>query len=215
MNRRGYFISLEGPDGAGKTTQQKILAQAVQSLGLTVTCTREPGGTALGDAVRTILLNPAYRNMTILTEVFLYAAARAQGYREIIGPALQRGEVVISDRYLDSSLAYQAYAGGADENFVLGVNLKAIEQRLPDRTFLLDLPPQDGLARRAACYRDRMELKPLEFHRRVREGFLLLAIRFPERITVVDAALPEDEVADFIWRQCRPDLQSLTDSTSL
>jgi dTMP kinase len=215
LNRRGYFISLEGPDGAGKTTQQKILARAAQSLGLTVTCTREPGGTALGDAVRAILLDPAYRNMTILTEVFLYAAARAQGYQEIIGPALQRGEVVISDRYLDSSLAYQAYAGGADEHFVLDVNLKATEQCLPDRTFLLDLPPQAGLARRAACHRDRMELKPTEFHRRVREGFLLLATRFPERIIVVDAALPEDEVADFIWRQCRPVLQSFTDNPSL
>lgn len=192
-----------------------MLARAAQSLGLTVTCTREPGGTALGDAVRAILLDPAYRNMTILTEIFLYAAARAQVYCEIIGPALQRGEVVIADRYLDSSLAYQAYAGGADEHFVLEVNLKATEQRLPDRTFLLDLSPQAGLARRAACYRDRIELKPLEFHRRVREGFLLLATRFPERIIVVDAALPEDEVADFIWRQCRPVLQSFTDDPSL
>lgn len=210
MSRRGCFISLEGPDGAGKTTQQKILAQAVQSLGLQVTCTREPGGTMLGDAVRAILLDPSYRNMTVYAEVFLYAAARAQGYREIIGPALRRGEVVISDRYLDSSLAYQAYAGGIDENFVLDVNLKATEQCLPDRTFLLDLPPQAGLARRAACHRDRMELKPPEFHQRVREGFLSLATRFPGRITVIDASLPAGEVADLIWRQCRTVLQSLT-----
>jgi len=214
MSSRGYFISLEGPDGAGKTTQQKILAQAVQSMGFTVTCLREPGGTTLGDAVRTILLDPAYRNMTVLAEVFLYAAARAQAYREVIGPALRRGEVVISDRYLDSSLAYQAYAGGAEEDFVLEVNLKATEQRLPDRTFLLDLPPQAGLARRTAGERDRMELKPPEFHNRVREGFLKLATRFPGRITVVDAALSQGTVADFIWRHCRQDLLALLDNPS-
>ncbi len=212
MNRQGYFISLEGPDGAGKTTQQRILAQAVQSMGLTVTCTREPGGTTLGDAIRAILLNPAYCDMAVCAEVFLYAAARAQIYREVIGPALRRGEVVISDRFLDSSLAYQAYAGGADEDFVLKVNLKATEQCLPDRTFLLDLPPQAGLARRAACCRDRMEQKPPEFHQRVREGFLSLATRFPERISVVDAALPEDKVAGLIWQQCRPALLHLLDS---
>lgn len=215
MNGRGYFISLEGPDGAGKTTQLARLAASVQAMGLPVICAREPGGTALGDAVRAILLDPVYREMTAFAEVFLYAAARAQLHQEVIRPALRRREVVLCDRYLDSSLAYQAYGGGVDEDFVLEVNLKATERQLPNHTFLLDLSPEIGLARRAGYSRDRIELKSREFHRRVREGFLSLSARFPERITVVDASLTEDEVAAFIWRQCQPALRTLLDRPSL
>jgi len=215
LNRRGYFISLEGPDGAGKTTQLARLAASVQAMGLPVTGTREPGGTALGDAVRAILLDPAYREMAAMAEVFLCAAARAQLHQEVIKPALLRGEVVLCDRFLDSSLAYQAYGGGVELDFVLEVNLKATERQLPDHTFLLDLPPEAGLARRSGNSKDRMELKSREFHRRVRKGFLALSARFPERITVVDASLTEDEVADFIWRQCQPALRTLLGRTSL
>jgi dTMP kinase len=199
MSDHGVFISLEGPDGAGKTTQLHRLAEKARTLGLPVTCTREPGGTPVGDSVREILLNPNFKEMIPLAEAFLYAAARAQLFHQVIRPALAQGGLVLCDRFIDSSLAYQAYGGSVDIDFVLDINLKAIEGHLPDRTFILDLPPESGLARRSISVADRVEQKSLEFHNRVRAGFLAISLRFPDRVVVVDATLSEDEVFSTIW----------------
>ena len=207
--KKGYFVSLEGPDGAGKTTQGIRLATTVRALGIETILTREPGGTTLGDAVRKILLDPTFQEIVPLTEVFLYAAARAQLYHEVIAPGLAAGNFLLCDRFIDSTLAYQVYGGKMDFNFVLQANLRAIEGRLPDKTFVLDLEPASGLARRGAGAADRVEQKPLSFHGRVREGFLLLARQFPERIVVVDGSLPPDELAAIIWRNVSPELEKL------
>jgi len=207
--KKGYFISLEGPDGAGKTTQGLRLATTARALGIETILTREPGGTRLGDAVREILLEPAFREMVPLTEVFLYAAARAQLYREVIEPGLAAGNFLLCDRFIDSTLAYQVYGGEMDFSFVLQANLRAIEGRLPDKTFVLDLDPASGLARRGDGAADRVEQKPLSFHCRVREGFLLLARQFPERIVVVDGSLPPDELAAIIWGNVSHELEKL------
>lgn len=207
--KRGYFLSLEGPDGAGKTTQLKRLAAAVARLGYDVLLTREPGGTAVGDAVREILLNPAFGEITPLAEVFLYAAARTQLVRQVIDPALREGKVVLCDRFIDSTLAYQVFGGGMEWDFVLSVNMQAVGGRLPDRTFILDIDPQTGLSRRGSACADRMEQKPLPFHERVRSGFLALAEYFPRRITVIDGTLPQDDVFAEIWRSVHPAVTAL------
>jgi dTMP kinase len=210
MNRQGLLISLEGPDGAGKTTQAANLAALARKAGPEIISTREPGGTLLGDAVRSVLLDPAFTEMAPLTEVFLYAAARAQLFEQVIQPALQQGSLVICDRFIDSSLAYQAYGGGVDFDFVLNVNLAAVRGRWPDRTFILDVPPEEGL-KRLSGRSDRVEQKPLSFHRRVRDGFLALAQRYPERITVVNAALPSEQVRLLIREAIMPFLSGYGD----
>ena len=208
--KQGYFITLEGPDGAGKTTQLMRLANAARQLGIPVVCTREPGGTPVGDAIRGILLNAAYSEMVSLTEVFLYAAARAQLFHEVIGPALDSGHLVLCDRFIDSTLAYQAYAGEMDVHFVLQTNLQAVHHRLPDKTFVLDIDPTLGVTRRGTTMADRVEQKPLSFHRGVRQGFLELAKQYPARITVVDGAQSEDDVFAAVWDQSvRPILEAL------
>ncbi len=207
--RRGYFITLEGPDGVGKTTQLALLLDAVKKLGLQAIQTREPGGTAIGDAVRVILLNPNYSGMTTITEALLYAASRAQLVQEVIKPALLAGKVVLCDRFIDSSLAYQVYAGGLDFDFVWQINRAASADSLPDRTFVLNLDPQVGLARRGKAFADRMEQKPLSYHRRVRDGFLKIAERFPERIVVIDANQPVERVFAEIWSHLAPVLVAL------
>ncbi|NLZ38005.1 MAG: dTMP kinase [Firmicutes bacterium] len=207
--RRGYFITLEGPDGVGKTTQLALLLDAVKKLGLQAIQTREPGGTAIGDAVREILLNPNYSGMTTITEALLYAASRAQLVQEVIKPALLAGKVVLCDRFIDSSLAYQVYAGGLDFDFVWQINRAASADSLPDRTFVLNLDPQVGLARRGKAFADRMEQKPLSYHRRVRDGFLKIAERFPERIVVIDANQPVERVFAEIWSHLAPVLVAL------
>lgn len=207
--KKGYFVSLEGPDGAGKSTQGLRLAAAARALGVETILTREPGGTSLGDAVREILLEPAFREMVPLTEVFLYAAARAQLYHEVIAPGLAAGNFLLCDRFIDSTLAYQAYGGKMDYSFVLQANLRAIHGRLPDKTFVLDLDPASGLARRGVGAADRVEQKPLSYHSRVREGFLLLARKFPERIVVLDGSVPPDEMAAVIWNIVGPELEKL------
>lgn len=207
--RKGYFVSLEGPDGAGKTTQGVRLAAAARELGIETILTREPGGTPLGDAVRKILLDPAFGEMVPLTEVFLYAAARAQLYQEVIAPGLAAGNFLLCDRFIDSTLAYQVYGGSMDFTFVLQANLRAVRNRLPDKTFVLDLKPESGLARRDAGAADRVEQKPISFHHRVREGFLLLARQFPERIVVLDGSLQPEELTAIIWSIVGPELEKL------
>ena len=147
LSGKGLFISIEGPDGAGKTTQARMLQRKLGTLGLEVLLTREPGGTPIGEEVRKILLNPLFTEMTVPCEVVLYCAARVQLVEQIIRPSLEKGIIVISDRFIDSSIVYQGYAGGEDPEIIRRLNIWATGALQPDKTFLLDLSADRGLER--------------------------------------------------------------------
>jgi len=192
------FLSFEGGDGSGKTTQIALLAHLLEAQGQTVLLTREPGGTPIGERVRALLLDPECGEMTPVTEMLLYAAARAQLAREVITPALEAGKTVVTDRWLDSSLVYQGIARGLGRA-VAEVNRHATGGLSPDITFLLDIDPAVGLAR--AQQHDRIEAEGLAWHQMVREGFLSLARKHPDRIVVIDARGTPEEVHGQIVRQ--------------
>ncbi|HEY0717691.1 MAG TPA: dTMP kinase, partial [Streptosporangiaceae bacterium] len=189
----GLFIALEGGEGAGKTTQARMLAIWLRDLGYDVVTTREPGATKVGMRLRALLLDTAHAGMSARAEALMYAADRAQHVAEVIGPALTRSAVVITDRYVDSSLAYQGVARGLRAQDVAWLSRWATGGLVPDLTILLDLPPQAGLGRRTRSM-DRLEAEPSEFHDRVRAGFLGLARREPERYLVLDATRPAAEL---------------------
>lgn len=184
----GLFITLEGADGAGKTTQAALLTQAFRMLNRKVLETREPGGTAVGEAARKVLLDPALAGMTPMAEVFLYAAARAQLVAEIIRPALADNNIVLCDRFTDSTLAYQGFGRGLDLKQLQAVNRLVTGGLTPHLTLVLDLGIKEGLvrARNRKCV-DRMEMESDSFHQRVRQGFLELAAWEPSRVRVVSA----------------------------
>lgn len=212
--RRGLFISFEGPDGAGKTTQARLLAERLSACGLKVVLTREPGGTPIGEEIRKLLLNPSFAEMTVACEALLYGAARAQLVSALIRPALNRGEIVISDRYLDSSLVYQGLAGGEDPTMITGINFWATGKLLPEVTFLLDLEAEQGLARvqkeapgAGARPGDRIEQRELDFHQRVRQGFLQLASCERKRFFVVPAGDRPEAVQAQIWEKMQEILE--------
>ena len=196
---RGYFFALEGGEGTGKTTQLRILADDLAGRGFEVVVTYEPGDTPVGRTLRELLLDPA-TSITAETEALLYAADRAEHVAHVIAPALARGAAVISDRYLDSSIAYQGFGRGLDVDQVTRTSLWATGGLLPDLTFVLDLDPQEGLvrARGRSGRADRLEGEALEFHQRVREGFRTLAKAAPARYSVIDASGAPDQVADGI-----------------
>ena len=197
--KKGIFITMEGPDGSGKTTQITLLKEYLEKEGYDVLITREPGGTVISEAIREIILNKDYTEMSPVTEMLLYASARAQLINEVIGPALDSGKAVISDRFVDSSLVYQGMARGLGVGNVYEVNCQAIGKYMPDVTFLLDLPADVGIARKKDQKElDRMERESMEFHRAVAEGYRSLAERFPERIEKIDATLPIDEICGII-----------------
>ena len=197
--KKGIFITMEGPDGSGKTTQIDLLKEYLEKEGYDVLITREPGGTVISEAIREIILNKDYTEMSPVTEMLLYASARAQLINEVIGPALDSGKAVISDRFVDSSLVYQGMARGLGVGNVYEVNCQAIGKYMPDVTFLLDLPADVGIARKKDQKElDRMERESMEFHRAVAEGYRSLAERFPERIEKIDATLPIEEICGII-----------------
>lgn len=187
---RGIFITFEGGDGVGKSTQMSLLADNLTSLGYTVCVLREPGGTRVGQAVRSIVLDPATGNLDPTAELLLYEAARAQLVAEVIKPALERGEVVLCDRFSDSTLAYQGFGRGIDITHIDEVNAIATAGCIPDRTVLIELDPARGLARARAreAGADRMEREGAAFHGAVHDGFLALASREPERFRIVSQA---------------------------
>ena len=189
------FITLEGGEGVGKTTQQALLAERLQREGYACVSTREPGGTALGRALREILLHGD--PLTPLAELFLYAADRAEHVQKCILPALAAGQVVVCDRFTDSTLAYQGYGRGLDLEKIRQLNHLATGGLQPHLTLWLDLPPEVGLARSGLA--DRLEQERLEFHRRVYPGFQTLAASEPQRIVRVDAQGSPAEVAARIW----------------
>jgi dTMP kinase len=191
----GIFITLEGPDGSGKTTQIAYLRSLFEREGYTVVQTREPGGTPIADRIRSLILDPAHREMTARTEALLYMAARAQHTAELIRPALARDAVVISDRYTDSTLVYQGVARGLPQEALVWLNRFATEDLVPDLTLLLD-GDSGKLAQRLADRgnRDRLDSEGLEFHQRVRAGFLRLAEQNPDRFRVIDGEQPVENV---------------------
>jgi len=207
------FITLDGGDGCGKSTQIRLLAEKLQSQGCEVVCCRDPGSTPLGDAVRTILLNRQELHIADITEVFLFTAARSQLVREVIRPALATGKVVLSDRFLISTFVYQCYAGGVPTEVLKTISAEAVGETLPDLGIVLDTPYEVAVQRvgdRAAP--DRMERKGEEYHRRVREGFLKYAAE-SERYVIVDATPSPEEVADTIWQIVSATLSSQPDIT--
>ena len=192
----GIFVVLEGPEGAGKSTQAARLAEHLRGLGFDVVLTREPGGTAIGERIRALLLDPSACAMLAETEALLYAAARAQHVREVVGPALARGAVVVCDRYADSTLAYQGGGRGLPLDLLRDVQRLATGALEPDLRVLLDLPVEAGLARRFGAPEsvNRLDAAGVAFHRRVRDAYLALVTRLPEAWVVVDAARPPAEV---------------------
>ncbi|MDR3229189.1 MAG: dTMP kinase [Puniceicoccales bacterium] len=204
MPERGFFITFEGGEGAGKTTQIALFAERLRAEGRAVRVVREPGGTALGEEVRGILKHAPYGDsLDDRAEMLLFAASRAQLVAEVIRPALEAGETVICDRFADSTLAYQGRGRGLPEDVIAVVNNFATGSLVPELTVLLDLPATEGLARahkRAAeAHRDRMETLGSAFYERVRTAYLEMAQRDPTRFFVVDARLPAAEIAEKIW----------------
>jgi dTMP kinase len=192
----GVFVVFEGGDGAGKSTQSRLLADALRERGVEVVVTREPGGTPIGEAIREVLLGAGSDGMAARTEALLFAAARAEHAASLIRPAVARGAVVISDRYLDSSVAYQGAARGLGEDRIAELSLWATEELVPDLTVLLDVAPEVGLGRAGDA--NRMEAEPEAFHAEVRAAFLRRAAAAPDRYLVLSAAGPKDEVASAV-----------------
>jgi dTMP kinase len=194
------FVTFEGLDGSGKSTQAELLAAWLRSEGRTVLSTREPGGTAVGEAVRDLVLHGG--ELSPWTEAALFAAARAEHVEVAIRPALERGEDVVCDRYLDSSVAYQGIARGLGESRVLDLNLTVTRGLLPDRTFLVLVDPEEA-RRRGGEYRDRIERETVEFMRRADEAFRSLAATYPERIVALDGHRPAEEIAEEVREHAR------------
>ncbi len=195
----GLFITFEGVEGGGKSTQATLLKDYLESQGCAVLQTREPGGTAIGEAIRGILLDPKHHGMAPAAELFLYEAARAQLVAERIRPALDAGNIVLCDRFFDSTTAYQGAGRAFVHETLEPLHALATGGLRPDLTLVLDLPIAEGLRRAARTGApDRIEQEPLEFHERVREGFLALARREPDRVIIIDAARTVEEVAQDI-----------------
>jgi dTMP kinase len=203
---RGLFITIEGTDGSGKTTQIRNMMEHLTSMGCKVLLTREPGGTRIGENIRSIILDPAYTEMHNITELLLYSAARAQLVEQVIKPAVAQGQTVICDRYTDSFFAYQGYGRGLDMNTLEKITATAINGTMPDITFFFDLEPEIGLRRRmTAAAGDRIENEEMQFHRRVYNGYRELAAKHPGRIKTIDASKPVDEV----WKDVRRQLDMI------
>lgn len=207
MTKRGKFITFEGPEGAGKTTQAKRVIVALKELGSQVLYTREPGGTPTGEAIREILqYNKAGEPISPETEVLLFAASRAQLVRKVILPTLEQGTHVVCDRFADSTTAYQGYGRGFSVEQMITINQFAIDGATPDVTILLDLEIASGFDRLARRHSegqgqwDRIENEERAFHERVRNGYLELARKWPERFVIVNAARDEESVFGEVWR---------------
>jgi dTMP kinase len=199
---RGFFVSVEGIDGSGKSTQARLLADRLRQEGESVSLLHDPGTTALGERIRALLLDQSGELPPApFAEVSLFLAARVQLLEELIEPALARGEVVVCDRYLDSTLAYQGAGRGLDLEALLDLHQLAGAGRMPDLTLLLDLEVEAARERsEAALPLDRMEAEPTTYHERVRQGYLALASRFPERVVVLSARPLPADLAEACWR---------------
>jgi dTMP kinase len=201
------FITFEGGEGCGKSTQSRALYKRLKRRGVPVLLTMEPGGTALGRRIRNLLKKQVDVAVSPEAELLLFNASRAQLVEEVILPALKKGLVVICDRFSDSSTAYQGFGRGLDINAVKSVNRFAAKGLEPDLTILLDIPPADGLQRKSGGAEDRFERELTEFHRRVRRGYRRMAISEPGRWLVIDGRLPRKEIANRIWDKVKTKLE--------
>lgn len=191
----GFFITMEGPDGSGKSTQIKKLQQFLEEKGHKVVLTREPGGTRISEAIRDIILDKNNTEMDHVTEALLYAAARAQLVSEVIKPALKKGYIVICDRFVDSSIVYQGIGRNLGIDLIEAINKPAIGECMPNITLLLKLSPKEGIRRKAQQgAKDRLELEKLSFHEKVYRGYLMLEERYPKRVKGLNAEDSVDEL---------------------
>ncbi len=197
---RGTFITFEGPEGSGKTTQLRLLAPWLSVHGIDPIVTREPGGTRISEAIRSVLHDPGHTEMTAETEILLYSAARAQLVSQVIRPALEAGKVVLCDRYYDSTYAYQGYGRGLPMEALRLITGFATQDLVPDLTLYLDVPPEIGLQRRedGGEEMNRLDREALDFHRRVREGYQAMIGEDPSRWRTIDATGPVDEIQSVI-----------------
>jgi dTMP kinase len=202
-NVRGLFIVLDGTEGCGKSTQAKLLEQRLTSAGRQVLLVRDPGTTRIGEQIRSILLDPQHREMSMRAEMLLYMAARAQMMAEVIEPALADGKVVVSDRFVSSTLAYQLGGDGLTAQEIRDIADVAIKGRWPDVTLLLDMPAQKSLARVQRA-KDRIEQRPMAYHEQVRKNYLGQAQIEPDRYLVIDADRSVAQVAADVWRAVEP-----------
>ncbi len=203
MIQKGVFITFEGPEGAGKTTVIKELYKRMEKEGLNVILTREPGGIRIAEKIREVILDNNHQEMDARTEALLYAAARRQHLVEKVVPAIQDGMIVLCDRFVDSSLAYQGHARGLGIDEVLSINKFAISETMPDLTVFFDIKPEVGLARIAANEKreeNRLDNESIHFHQNVYEGYQELIRRYPERIQSTDASLSREQVTENVWK---------------
>lgn len=198
---KGLFIVMEGPDGSGKTTQIQMLIQYLEELGIDYIVTREPGGTRIGEAIRQVILNPEFQEMGDVTEMLLYAASRAQLMKDVIKPAIEEGKIVISDRFVDSSLVYQGIARGLGSQVVSDVNTPGIGDCRPDRIFFIDIPEEEGLRRKKEQKKlDRLEQESIDFHHMVSQGYRTVLTGRPE-VVLIDGCQPVSEIQKLIRRE--------------
>ena len=198
--KKGMFLSLEGPDGSGKSTQIRYIMDFLESKGYETVLTREPGGTAIGERIRDVILDNAYAEMDPMTETMLYAASRAQHVAEVIKPALEAGKVVVCDRFVDSSIAYQGFGRDLGE-CVAYINEYAIMGCVPDITFLMKIAPEEGIGRIGSGEKDRLESEKISFHRKVYEGYEYLEKTYPDRIIGIDATGSIEDIRKEIQKQ--------------
>jgi dTMP kinase len=211
MNNQGFFITIEGPEGAGKTTVMSDVVAQLTAEGYEIVSTREPGGIRISEHIREVILDNTYTEMDGRTEALLYAAARRQHLVEKIAPALKDNKIVLCDRFIDASLAYQGYARGLGIDEVLSINEFAIGKLMPDLTLLFDLEPSIGLNRIAKHddrEKNRLDVESLAFHESVREGYQEVVKRYPHRIHVIDASKSQEEVTKNVLKVLRKSLES-------
>jgi len=203
---RGLFITFEGIDGCGKTTQAELLCRRLEDAGYEVVFVRDPGGTRISERIRELLLDRQLREMAPVTELLLYEAARAQLVAEQIQPALGAGKIVVSDRFFDSTTAYQGYGRGIDLALISKANELGSLGLRPDLTFFIDVPVEEGARRlhRLGGERDRLESEDRQFQERVRKGYLKLARSEAARVVVVDGLRPADEISQEVWQKVAP-----------
>jgi dTMP kinase len=203
MLNKGIFITFEGPEGAGKTTVIAEIYKRLEQDGKKAILTREPGGIRISEKIRNIILDNEHQEMDGRTEALLYAAARRQHLVEKILPAMAEGNIVLCDRFVDSSLAYQGYARGLGMDEVMSINAFAIDNTMPDVTIYFDITPEEGLRRISKNderEQNRLDNETLQFHHKVYEGYKLLLEKFPERIIRTDASKPLSEVTENVWK---------------
>ena len=205
--QRSFFITFEGGEGAGKTSVLKAIGERLQEKQQNVLFTREPGGIEIAEKIRSVILDPAHTEMHERTEALLYAAARSQHFYEKVLPALENGQHVLCDRFIDSSLAYQGHARGIGIDDVLAINEFAIGKRMPDVTIFFDLAPEKGLARIQATRADeinRLDIEGLTFHKKVYEGYQIVMTRYPESFKVINADQALEQVIEEVWKILNP-----------